>query len=879
MPSLVSPLTKRNETRQQQNSTPSTLNIQPPPRNNSASRSGHSSPREESTCQPIDSMEIWECSSRSRGANRTHLSSQSSRSREYPIQLTGSQPARMGFDSLNTQSEQNADSANFSNQPSSILLRTSPSIVDGSDSINDNEASSSRDNSINDRDSNTFSLPRSSQIPHPEQPSSSSSNSANENPAFTMFVRENHWLPGIGGNKYSLVGRDRRLRRYNSISNDTTKTRLRNVDQIKLGANKTLYALSENEIIQLNKECSEPVRLNTKQKVRDFAFTSNGLLFVLNKEGELFYHESNEIFKKQVSSGYRSLARPEGVTNPLSIAISKKGEIWLLSKEGDVRKGQISKAEGNAYKVEWGEAVSSEESFIKLETLPNGKIAGRKIDGDLLYHDSSSESPSWKLVSPDSIVSFEKSFSSPHSSGKVTTFLRNLIKKDRTSVFNTNPLKSVTKKCKQKCKQFSHYAYETQRKKESESRPESMEIYRKEIEGYENKLTTVALLSLDVSIDDQTRELIGGRLRQIKEKTENYFNVFNVPPLKPPKTPQAIIDRSKAILSSMKLVYQSAQNLIALDTAILDTLDRAIKENLLFHPKLSTKAAELVVDHAKLYETLQKLNNPGNSAEDNSPQEARETWNESLAHLISRSGIDEADSLDHVARCFDRMQNIFRERNDILSSVVKQLLPKNAGSTETKSIAELSEFFCDLVHTMEPGESIGFEKSKNVGFKIDLISGIVALAGNWSMAGATPIGGAGKLTDSNLVILRTENGIAIKVSSLRGKYGQFGIRSSIGVPLFDDMDYVGWKADCKVTRTAKNEDSITFNIDDYGTGEVWRALTAIFSGSANLFDLLEQSASTELIKNKEKETKWGLSCEKGPSVELGEWSSCCGLRS
>ncbi len=956
MPSILSSL-KRNVTRHQPNSASSASNIQPS-RNNSASRAGRSSLRAEAS-QPIDSMEIGESSSQSRGVNGTNLSNQPSEFKtiptsgdlkkmrswrylkksaeytavesaldKYHVRRLNSgnlqRPLRDLIDActayinkggsiknvvmnlrtkaesdlalLNAQNEQNTVPANSLSESNSVPLQTSPptELANRPDSRNDEarsgeiieeitETADPSRSSIDERGFNTSvqSLPASSSSSKslsPESPSSSSSNSANENPAFAMPGEEDHWLPGTDGNQYSLVGSERTLRRRNSISDETTKTRLRNVDQIKLGANKTLYALSKNEIIQLNKECSEPVRLNTKQKVRDFAFTSNGLLFVLNKKGELFYHESNEIFKKQVSSGYRSLEMPKGVA--LSIAISAKGEIWLLSEEGDVRKGQISKAEGNAYKVKWGEAVSSEESFIKLETLPNGKIAGRNTNGELLYHDSSSDPPSWKPVSSDSI-GFSDLHSNMHPSGttELTTFFGSVastepIKKSGKSRFNANPFKSL----KKNWQRLAHFGYETKRKKDPD-RPTSMDLYGKRLAEYEEKLAKTlspnGSISSNASIDAQTRELINGLLRQIGEKTKSYLDTLkNSPPPKLNKTRKAIIERSENILKSMKLVHQRAKSLTDLDTG-LDTniLDDAIKNNLLFNPKLSAKAAELVVDHAILAEIIEKLNSSNNSAESISQiwQDAQKMWDESLPHLVCRSRLYETDPFGHAAQTFDCMQNIFLEKNDLLSSAVKHALPKNARPAETKSISQLNELFFDLVHSMKPGESIGLEKSKDVGFNTEtfrfVVSGAVAvLNSNPLVAWIIPVVDVGKLAKADLVISKTDKGISIKVSGLSGKYGQLGARGGAGVvsPHQAGKAGTGWafwgyELALKAKKTVKNEHSIIFNIDDHGTGEVGNALNCIFSGKANLFELLKQSASIELTKKKEKETKFTVS--------------------
>ncbi len=686
-----------------------------------------------------------------------------------------------------------------------------------------------------------------------------------ESTAFASLPKKGHWLPGSEGCFYSLA-QNGRLFRYNPTIDEVIETNLSDVDHIKLGADKSLYAWHKNAIIELTQDGSVSKKVIATENVGDFAISSNkSHLFILNKNGELTYQDLSNISKDGAKS--INLSMPKNTSNPRSITTSSNGKIWLLDANGTIWQSQIYKTGSNPIVGEWKKVDSHSEPLVSLETLPDGTVAGRNITGALLCYSPASESKKsspWKQVSVDSLHPFENFHANLQAPGKaeVMTLFGSVASKETSglglkSKFKTNPFVSL----KKRYVQLSHYGWEKKRKN-GNNRVPSMELYAAQIENYEHKLDKITASGF-INFSDVDK-LIGKLGWQTKEKTEKYLEVLRNSAPPPDDHTDELVNQSRKTLTQMKVVQQF---LHGENDPIVQKLDCAIKDGLVVVPRISAAAAELVAEHAILAETIKKLGMGDNI--DECLADAQQMLDESLAHLLCRSEIEQTDPFGHAARAFDRIQNIFLERTDVLSSIVRHVSSSNEGkSVQNKSISEVSCLFDKLINNMKTGDSITLGKSKDVGFNTEVLrlvcTAVVASASHGPVvAWAIPVIDGGKLSNVELSISKTDSGISVKILGLKGKYGQAGLRGGAGVVgVGADMDKkgIGWgftggEVAFKVMHSHKKEDSIVLNINDDGAGNVGRAITDIFSGRANLFELLKESANTESIKKKEKETK------------------------
>ncbi len=677
--------------------------------------------------------------------------------------------------------------------------------------------------------------------------------------ASSVSMPKNHpWIAGQDGYFYSLSQKGD-LYRYDSTANDVIKTHIEGVDGIKLGADESLYSWDKDKVTKLAQDGSKDQTISISN-IRDLAVSSNGNhLFVLRKDGTLIYHGLKNSETSRAEPVFLSV--PADITKPRSIAVSANGKVWLLDGNGCVWNSQVFKTGSDAIIGVWNKVDEPSESLIGLETLPDGTVAGRDKENNLWRHRSQSSELNdvsiWKQASLDSLQPFQdlheklKSRSGP----EVITFLGGMAVKEgitKSSVrskLTANPIEAI----KKRYTYLRYYTWEKKSKKEF-GYLSSMDAYAREVKEYQRRLSSAEI----GSPCSEVLKSIENLKWNTKEKTEKYLDLLSN---MQPQTDRDSRTDDEHMLVEMKSVLEY---LYGKEDTVVKKLNSAIDNQLFFNPESSAKAAEIIAEYAILAETIQKLSNGGDVNETLS--QAVRMRNESRPHIISSLGVDQTDPFGKAAAAFDHIQRVFTKKNDLLTSIVKHVHPDGAECAKDKSISEMAILFENLINNMKEGNSITLKKTKDVGFNTETFrlafSGAVAtVAGSPLIAWAIPVFDIGKQENFGLSISKTDNGISVSVLDSSGEYGQFGVRGGVGTvgAAGSGWGFVGWELAAKASHSRKEEDSIAFKIDDDGTGNIGRAVTDIFTGRADLFELLKKSDATVSTQKRETETKGSVS--------------------
>ncbi|MDW6004640.1 hypothetical protein [Vibrio mangrovi] len=666
---------------------------------------------------------------------------------------------------------------------------------------------------------------------------------------------------------------------------DILKSGLTDVDQISLGADGHIYARSGDQMAMLDKNGMPAGIVNGETSiqsldvpggVQDFSVSgSKDRMYILNASGELFLKHTtpeNSSSEGKAAAQTNTVALPIELmsSEPRSVASSADGSLWMMDAGGSVWHGTPEETHEHTEnsqtggELKWQKLPAASQRLTRLDTLPDGSVAGKDLDGGLHRFEGTA---GWQKVSMAEVnqPTFERLHGALPKQGKgeLITFLGGVATIREAS---SNPLKHpidalgrVAKGIATTYRDLKHFDYSKQQQNPVVRYDAQVESFWKLLSPENMPTFDLQALGSQDNVQDFLHKVDNELGHEIQQHTKAVLDHLESE-LEDPKQKQAFsrpkgASQEDNVLSRLKnareMVYGEQDELV-------QKLDQMISKGT-FVPMDSARyrgvMASLVTDHAILVDLPHKTLNKGESLE-TALIDAKELRQQALPNLVAKSGIENTDPMGHAAKGFDAMQAILRQENDMLPRMMKKYAPAMGWKQDRNpTMAEASELFGRLAHTMKPGDSISLGKSTDNGFNTEnfrvVVSGAFAkLTAGILAAWVVPILDVGKTKGVGLNITKTEDGLKFEMNRSDGAYGQVGARTGVGfvhtpeiIPKEHGGTWLfnGWEIAAKGKKTDTVNDSIAFTIKDDGKGNLNRVLGDVISGQADLFDLMRQS--------------------------------------
>ncbi len=680
---------------------------------------------------------------------------------------------------------------------------------------------------------------------------------------------------------FYFVNQQGDLHRYDPTVNEVLHTGLTGVDQVSLGADGQIYARKGDQLCTLDRSGIPrddiPVHhMDIPGEVQDVAVSgSKDRLFVLNTGGELFQRNADVENPAVGQTQPVSLPMELMTAEPRSIACDANSSLWLMDASGAVWHG-VTGDDGR----QWQKLPDTEHHFTRLDTLPDGSVGAKDLDGG--SHRFEKASNSWHKVAMTEVnqTLFGRLHGAlpTHNKAELITFLGGVATARPAS---SNPLKhpiqslsNVAKSIPKLYRDLKHFDY-------SKQQQHPMARYDAQVMSFFKLLAPENLRTVDRNaigsaegmaqfsrlLDNGPGSAATSRCKQLLEQiTKDKSDPTLQKELRMPKgaaSTDNVLERIKVV---REMLYGSNDEVVQQLNTLLEQGTHVSMDASRYRAALSS----LVVDHAVMAELAHKTLNKGVPMED-ALAEAQSIRNQALPNLVARSGIADTDPFGNAAKGFDAMQAILRQEGDMLPRMIKNYAPAMGWKLERQpSMSEAAELFGRLAHTMKPGDSISMGKSSDNGFNTEnfrvVLSGAWAkLTGGVAVTWLIPILDIGKLKGAGMSIAKTDDGIRVEMSSSRGSYMQAGLRTGLGVVGLPQLmpekhggtwAFGGWEIAVKGKKTDNVNDSIAFTIKDNGDGNIGRVLRDLMTGQADLFGLMRQSEEVDSVHGKGR--NWNL---------------------